>query len=129
LRFGHPPRPRFVALGVGLALLFASSGPAAAQKKTRVDFERDIVPLFKSRCYQCHDGTKHKANLRLNRKASALRGGESGKPAVVPGHSQKSELVRRFTSTDDEERRPPAKEPLSAAQFKLLRDWIDTWRP
>ncbi len=113
MRTGQP-------LAVCLSILLCCSGNALA-----VDFARDVQPILKSRCYSCHDGRKHKAGLRLDVRSSALRGGESGKPAVVPGDSKKSDLIRRITSTDDDEVMPPEGERLSAAQVKLLRDWID----
>jgi hypothetical protein len=113
LRSGRLP---LAALIVALAAL---PGLRAA------DFERDILPLFKDRCFQCHDGRKHMSGLRLDVKARALKGGESGKPAVVPGDSGKSELIRRVTSTDDAVAMPFKAERLSATQVQLLRDWID----
>jgi hypothetical protein len=121
LRFRH-------TIGVLLALL---CGPVftRAEDRARPDFERDVLPLFKSRCYNCHSAAKHKANLRLDLRAGTLRGGESGKPALVPGDSKKSELVRRVGSDKDDERMPPTGERLSAAQVKLLRDWIDAGAP
>ena len=100
--------------------------PSPAAEQPRVDFARDVQPILKSRCFSCHDGRKHKAGLRLDVRASALRGGESGKPALVRGDSKKSELLRRVTSRDEDEVMPPSGEPLSEAQVKLLRAWIDS---
>ena len=108
------------SVAVCLSILLSSAGRAPA-----ADFARDVQPILKSRCYSCHDGRKHKAGLRLDVRSSALRGGESGKPAVVPGDSRKSDLIRRITATDDDEVMPPEGERLTAAQVKLLRDWID----
>ncbi len=116
LRSRHP-----ALLGVAILLVFAAPSPAAP----RVDFARDVLPLFKARCFSCHDNRKNKAGLRLDLRAGALRGGESGKPAVVPGDSGKSELIRRITSDDDEIVMPSTGERLSADQVKLLKDWID----
>jgi hypothetical protein len=112
---------RFLSAGLVLALAL----PAPAADPPRVDFERDVLPLLKDRCFSCHDGRKHTSGLRLDIRARALRGGESGKPAVVPGDSAKSELVRRVTSADDGVAMPYKAPRLSAEQVKLLRDWID----
>ena len=98
---------------------------ASAAEAPRVDFEHDVQPLLKDRCFACHDGRKHTSGLRLDVKARALKGGESGKPAVVPGDSAKSELIRRVTATDDEVAMPYKGERLSAAQIQTLRAWID----
>ena len=110
---------------LSVAVLLALALPASAADKPRVDFERDVLPLLKDRCFACHDGRKHTSGLRLDVKARALKGGESGKPAVVPGDSAKSELIRRIASTDDAVAMPFQMERLSAAQIQSLRNWID----
>jgi len=112
-------------LAIVLNAVAYASGSFAAEP-SRVDFARDVQPILKGRCFSCHDGRKHKAGLRLDVRANALRGGESGKPAVVPGNSRKSELLRRVTTNDDDEVMPPEGERLSDAQVKLLREWIDS---
>jgi hypothetical protein len=114
---------------VGLALGLSLPVKSAGGELPRVDFEHQVLPLLKARCYRCHDARKNKAGLRLDIRASAFRGGESGKPAIVPGHGGKSELVRRITSTDDDLVMPPEGKPLSAAQVQLLRTWIDGGAP
>ncbi len=57
-------------------------------------------------------------------EAAHLRGGESGKPAIVPGDVKKSELLRRISSADDEIVMPPEGDRLTDTQGRLLRDWI-----
>jgi hypothetical protein len=90
-----------------------------------VDFGRDVLPLFRDRCYQCHGGGQQKSGFRLDVRSAALRGGESGKPAIVPGASGKSELIRRVTTAKGDEAMPRGKEKLTADQVRLLRAWID----
>jgi hypothetical protein len=112
-----------------LVFVLVFVAPAAAEPR-KVDFERDVLPLLRAHCWSCHDVRKHRSDFRLDFKAKALRGGKSGKPAIVPGNSGKSELVRRITSTDDEQIMPPEGNRLSADAVQTLRDWIDggaTW--
>ena len=80
MRTGQP-------LAIVLNAVAYASGSFAAEP-SRVDFARDVQPILKGRCFSCHDGRKHKAGLRLDVRASALRGGESGKPAIVRGDSK-----------------------------------------
>src|SRR5579875_360000 len=83
-----PPKERTVRTGQSLAVILiaiAYVSDSFAAEPSRIDFARDVQPIFKRHCFSCHDGRKHKAGLRLDVRASALRGGESGKPAVVPG--------------------------------------------
>jgi hypothetical protein len=110
-------------LPAAVLLLPLAAGPLAAADKT-ADFEHDVLPLFKAHCYKCHDGRKQTASLRLDVRARALRGGESGKPAVVPRDPGKSELIRRVTSADEVEAMPPGKKRLSADELKVLRGWV-----
>src|SRR5258706_16309712 len=90
-----------------LAYLFAGilsvAGPSAGAEiggspKDKVDFPRDIQPIFVKRCFECHGPDKQKNELRLDRKTDALRGGKSGKPLLVPGKSAQSELIDRVTT-------------------------------
>src|SRR6202795_3741327 len=69
---------------------FASNAP-------KVDFARDVQPIFIKRCYECHGPDKQKNDLRLDRKQDALRGGKSGKPVFVAGKSAESQLIERVT--------------------------------
>jgi hypothetical protein len=110
---------------------------AAASKEARpampspakVDFNRDIRPIFSDTCFTCHgpDDNKRKANLRLDQKELAFKPGKSGAIPIVPGKAAESELVKRVTSADDDERMPPTKtgKKLSAVEIDLLRRWVD----
>ncbi len=99
----------------------AIKAPAAPPK---VDFGRDIQPILARRCYACHGPDKAESGLRLNARDTALGQLDSGERAVVPGKADESELLRRVSSTDDDERMPPKDKPLSAEQIELLRRWI-----
>lgn len=88
------------------------------------DFDRDIRPLLKERCVECHGPEKQKADLRLDAKTHAFKGGESG-AAIVPTKSSASPLFQRITATGDE-RMPPKGEPLTADQISKIKAWIDS---
>ncbi|HVA50578.1 MAG TPA: PSD1 and planctomycete cytochrome C domain-containing protein, partial [Pirellulales bacterium] len=92
------------------------------------DFQRDVEPIFAEHCAQCHgvDAAERKSGLRLDVRESALKGGESGTPAVVPGQPGQSELVRRITSTDADEVMPPPdhNKALSAREIETLKQWV-----
>src|SRR5262245_42674622 len=72
----------------------------AAGRGERVRFNRDVLPILADKCFACHgpDSTKRKAGLRLDREEGARK---------VVGKPDASELVRRITSDDPEERMPP----------------------
>jgi hypothetical protein len=115
------------ALGVVMTVCLLVSSSARGEDKP--DFARDVLPLLKSHCYQCHDGRKQKAGYRLDIRSRAVKGGESGKAAIVPSKTDQSDLIRRIKSTADEVMMPPSGKRLSDAQVKLLQDWVAAGAP
>ncbi len=63
--------------------------------------------------------------LRLDHRPGALKGGESGTPALIPGNSGGSQLIRFVSGADPAIVMPPQGDRLSEAQIGLLRTWID----
>ena len=113
---------------LAIALLAASSAVAAEKSRTTIDFNRDIRPIFSENCYACHgpDHNKRKAGLRLDRSEEPFKVLESGKTAIIPGDLAKSELVRRITTNDPDERMPPPDflKQLNKTQVELLSRWV-----
>ena len=120
-------------LRIGLIWVGATYSPVAARDgpdpppaaSRAIDYATDVRPILETRCYACHGPKKQKADLRLDEKAAAFRGGSDGLEAIRPGHSAESELIRRVASRDPEERMPPEGEPLTPDQIGILRAWID----
>ena len=112
-------------------LVFAATSVAAGAAGS--DFSRDIRPILAEHCYHCHgaDGAARKAKLRLDEREAALKGGESEEPAIVPGQPDKSALMARILSHDEEEIMPPPKEkkPVTPADAEKLRRWIEEGAP
>jgi len=105
-----------------LALLFTVSPVLSADEP---DFERDIQPIFETRCYVCHGPANQLGELRLDRRTAALRGGGSGVLAIVPHKSNESLLIRYITGADEKMIMPPQEPRLTSEQIALLRTWID----
>src|SRR5262245_44743922 len=83
----------------------------------RVDFVRDIQPIFRASCAPCHLGEKAKAEPRLDSRAQTLK-------LVVPGNRKDSRLLHRLLGLNGEPRMPLGREALSKAQLDLLGRWI-----
>ena len=81
-------------------------------------------PIINKKCIACHGGVRAKAGFSLLFREEALAPTKSGKPAIIPGDPGNSELIRRITHTDPEERMPYKHEPLSAEEIAIFRDWI-----
>ena len=96
--------------------------PPAANKD--VDFVRDVRPIFQRACIRCHGPDKQKSEFRLDVRQSAITGGESYAPNIVPGKSADSPLVKMVAGIGDITM-PPEGDRLSAEEIGLLRVWID----
>lgn len=90
----------------------------------KIDFITDVKPILNNKCISCHGGVKAKAGFSLLFREEALANTESGKPAIVPGRPGQSEMIRRITHNDPEERMPYKHEPLSKEEIRILRAWI-----
>ncbi|HUF62343.1 MAG TPA: DUF1553 domain-containing protein [Verrucomicrobiales bacterium] len=112
----------------GLMVHAASPAAAADLSGERIGFNRHIRPILSANCFACHgfDANARKADLRLDAPGIALDP-QRDPPAIVPGRSSESELIRRIFSSDPEEIMPPPEthHVLTPAQRHLLRDWID----
>jgi hypothetical protein len=119
--------PRLLHLLTIALTLLAAAGltvPAAGAEPPVpkvVDFNRDIRPIFADNCYQCHGPDKNK------RKAGLRRDTADGRRVIVPGQPGRSELVRRITAADKDERMPDPKsgKKLWPRQIVLIEKWIE----
>jgi len=93
-----------------------------------LSFNRDIRPILSNNCYQCHgpDSAARKANLRLDREVDSRAELKSGSAALVPGNLDDSELIYRITTTDADEKMPPADShrTLTPKQIETLKQWV-----
>lgn len=96
--------------------------------KEEIIFNRDVRPILSQHCFACHGPDSHdrKGELRLDTFAGATKGGESRKPAIVPGKPEESELYKRLITNDSEKIMPPPHfhKDLNEKQKKTLHQWI-----
>ena len=92
-----------------LATLISSS-LAIAEVPDVIKFNRDVRPIFSSKCFQCHGPSEkdRKAKLRFDLKESAFAD-RDGVRAVVAGKLDASELWSRINAKSKDEVMPPPK--------------------
>src|SRR6266498_1707909 len=101
------------------SLLFPSMPAVAAVPPT---FEKDIRPILKAHCFECHgEGEKLKGGLDLRLRRLLLRGGDDG-PVIVPGQPDRSLLFKLVHSGE----MPKRDKNLTREQVALIRQWIAT---
>ncbi len=121
---------RYLSAATVLLLLAMPFDSLAA--KESVNFNRDIRPILSRNCAACHgsDEKQRQAGLRLDERASAIVA-RDGSQAIVPGDPKKSELIRRVSSDDADERMPPPStgKRLTAMEIDHLSSWIAQGAP
>jgi hypothetical protein len=126
-------RVKWTSSLVASVLVFLHSPTAGAEKygdrlgasvPERVQFNRDVRPIFADNCFLCHgpDKSRRQAGLRLDLRDEALEA-----EAFVPNKPDESELIARVLSTDRDEVMPPptSNKKLDDRQKEILRRWVE----
>ncbi len=100
---------RLQALAIALVpvlTLAQTSVPVPDVSPATIDYQRDISPILKARCFECHGGTNQEGGLRLDRYDRAMLGGDNGR-VIMPNNATNSELIGRIMSAEADDRMPP----------------------
>ena len=87
----------------------------------KVDYEKDVMPLFRDNCVECHGPSKQKGAMRLDRRSSAIK---AFSRRVVPGSSANSMVYHRVIGNEYGIQMPPKAE-LRPEQIAIIKGWID----
>jgi len=92
-------------------------------------FEKEIAPILKQRCYECHshESGKAKGGLVLDSRVGWAQGGGAG-PAIIPGKSDASLLIQAVRYSNEDLQMPP-KQKLPADEIALLEKWVAMGAP
>jgi WD40 repeat protein len=117
------------AFVLGASTLLAAPIEIAEMKRDNdVDFEKEILPIFRRNCLACHSATEAQGDLVLESPATILKGGSEG-PAVVAGKSATSRLLILASNQKEPLMPPPDNDvkakPLTPQELGLLKLWID----
>lgn len=115
-----------IRAGVQLAALVVATtvGGLRADEPAKIDFAHAVVPILKQHCVECHGGHRHEGDTSINTRESLMEGG-----SIVPGDAAGSYFIELVTTDDKDVRMPKDKPPLSEAEVKTLREWIDAGAP
>src|SRR5262245_2447963 len=120
---------KFARAGLGLAVLLLVADVNLARAAEQPSFRREIAPLLAAQCVTCHGPEKQKGGYRVDSFVRLMQKGDSGEPPVVPGVPASSELFRRVTASDADDRMPQKADPLSTEAIERLRRWILSGAP
>src|SRR2546421_4258338 len=100
---------------------------AEVKRDGDVDFEKEILPIFRRNCLACHSATEAQSDLVLESPQTIVKGGSEG-PAVVAGKGSESRLLK-LASKQKEPFMPPEDndvkaKPLTPQELGLIKMWI-----
>lgn len=115
-----------ITLMVALAAMGLARGVSFANEPDATpSFERDIRPIFRAHCFDCHGATEDKkGGLDLRLVRFQLTGGEAG-PALVPGKPDESYLLERIRSGE----MPPGEGKVTPKEIETISKWIAAGAP
>src|SRR6266446_1926707 len=104
------------------------AGAGFAQDAPGEFFEKRIRPVLSAKCYACHNAATKLGGLQLTSRAALLAGGKSG-PAITPGNSETSLLIRAITQSDPKLKMPMAGEKLTGQEIADFSSWVQAGAP
>ena len=109
---------RTILFAVVTLISFDLIAKESSDPKVPLSYARDIEPIFRNKCFGCHQGAKQLGEYKMTDFASLVAGGESESAAIVPGKPDESYLIDQITPVDGHSEMPksPAK-PLHAKKF------------
>ena len=89
------------------------------------DLNVEVRTILAHNCYSCHGEAKSKGDLRVDSKDAIMKGGEGG-VVIIPGHPDKSELIRRISlPKGDKDAMPTKGKRLTEREINVLKFWIE----
>ncbi len=115
-----------------LLFVLSFSDEEMSKEQAELLFAHEVYPILQEKCFACHGDKPDEieGDFVIHTLESALAGGESGMPALVPGDAEGSLLFKAITWTDPEFEMPPKEnDRLRENQVQLVKQWIDAGAP
>jgi len=98
---------------------------APAPTPAQLTFEKEIKPILRAHCLDCHGGVEgKKGGLDLRLVRTMVSGGKTG-PALEKGNAESSLILQRIEDGE----MPPKGAGLSPAEKEKLKAWINAGAP
>ena len=107
-----------------LTFMMACLGSVASLRGAEpvVDFNRDVFPILRRSCFECHGEKLQKGDLRLDEQSAAM----ASTGLIVPRKPEESELVRRVTLPKGHDEVMPSRgDPLPPRDIERTKEWTN----
>ena len=111
----------------GCWILFVGLSLHGEKEIEAISYHQEIKPIFQANCNGCHQPAKQKGDYLMTDFDSLIEGGETGKPAVVPGKPQDSYLLSQIaldSSGNAEMPKGKNTKPLHEVEIAKIEQWI-----
>ncbi len=114
-------RVLIVGLSLGAFLpQLPSRADEGASPPNATTFEKDVWPIFRAHCFDCHGATDEpKGSLDLRLVRFMQQGGDSG-ASLTPGKPEESLLLDRIRSGE----MPPGESSVPKHEIAVIEEWI-----
>ena len=101
---------------------------AKSKRSSKVDFEKEILPILRRNCLSCHNSQKGEDGVNLETPQTIAKGGDTGK-IVQPKKAESSSLFRLAAHIGKPSMPPSGNKAgaknLNPDELALLKLWID----
>jgi mono/diheme cytochrome c family protein len=117
-------RRRVTLILFGFAATVLGVTPPAISDDAAELFKKSVRPLLERKCFECHSAKADelKGNLKLETLDDILKGGETG-PAIIPGDTENSFLLRAIRYQEDDYQMPPAGR-MDDKDIAMVEKWV-----
>jgi mono/diheme cytochrome c family protein len=107
------------------SIVLASFGATSFAAEEKVDFTKQVLPIFQQNCAKCHGEKRASGGMRLNTAEGLKAKWDKARDLIVAGKPDESELYERLTlPKDNKKRMPKGGEPLAKDKIDLIAEWI-----
>ena len=101
---------------------------AKSKRSSKVDFEKELLPILRRNCLSCHNSQKGEDGVNLETPQTIAKGGDTGK-IVQPKKAESSSLFRLAAHMGKPSMPPSGNKAgaknLNPDELALLKLWID----
>lgn len=108
-----------------LRALFIALSLSSRLSADPVSFSKQIAPLLKDKCMECHREGKAKGGYRLDTFEQLSKAGDSKAVPLTPSKPEASDLYARIVTKDEDDRMPAKGDALEAEEIAIVKRWIN----
>ena len=109
---------------LAVTILIPTSAILGQEKKPpKITYEDDVQPIFRQKCFSCHNPDKKSGDLDLTNYGNLMLGGGSGE--VIEAGDSSASYLYLLISHQEEPYMPPEQPKLPDVMIETIRKWID----